>query len=178
MWWSQLSVAPGAARVYLSAWSGELAIWDLVGDQVVPVRWNLQIGPVTTLALAPDGRNLAVGLRDGSIVLVETVQGAVTARLRAPAGSDDEDAITSLAFSPDGQRLACGTRQGAVEIWRPGQSETRARQVRLPGHRGAVLTLAFDAQGRQLATGGEDKNVRVWRLAELESELAVLGLGW
>lgn len=71
---------------------------------------------VTSIAYRPDGEQIALGLTDGSIHLLDS--DSVTKRAVFSPNSVDGDAILSLAFSPDGKRLACGTRRGDVHLWK------------------------------------------------------------
>ncbi|MCI0464730.1 MAG: hypothetical protein L0Z62_48015 [Gemmataceae bacterium] len=65
-----------------------------------------------SLALAPDGKRLAVGLADGKVEVWDTVEGKRLAVLDSSARLG----VRSLAFSPDGTRLAAtGLRE--VDVW-------------------------------------------------------------
>jgi tricorn protease len=60
-----------------------------------------QIGLVSNLTAAPDGRSVAVATRDGRLCVVDTSSGAVT---EVTASTDGE--VTGLAWSPDSAWLA------------------------------------------------------------------------
>jgi WD40 repeat protein len=170
-------VSPAGDRVYLTTFGGDaLSIWSLEGDVVRPLDWSgIPRKDVTSLAVSPDGGLLALGGREGVVVLVDTVRETVKTRLTPPSQEDEGD-VRSLAFSPLGDELAVGTQRGTIRLWKVGDIFTPL--VRLPGHRGTVSNLAYDAGARRLASGSQDKTVVVWDLKLVRDELAKLGLDW
>jgi WD40 repeat protein len=59
-------------------------------------------GLVSSLAFSPDGRILAVGAGDGTIVLWDVATGEALGR---PLSGHDEDEVEAIAFGPDGRTL-------------------------------------------------------------------------
>lgn len=110
-----------------------------------------------SLATSPDGRTAAVGRRDGTILLVDLIQGAQRNILRGHTGY-----VSAVAFSPDGRTLASGGMDGNVRIWEP----EAARALRFVGTQpSAVHSLAFSKIGT-LASAGEGV-MAVWDLQPL-----------
>src|SRR5262249_49670680 len=70
------------------------------------------------IAWSPDGRYLAGGAEDGSVLLWDVVTGKSQI---APAGH--EGAVTGLAFSPTGKLLATCGGDGQVKLWDPDTAE-------------------------------------------------------
>ena len=68
----------------------------------------------------PDGSPLALGTRDGRILIIET--DLLTIRLDFDAHAD---AVTSLAWMPDGERLVSGSLDGLVRVWDPRSTRER-----------------------------------------------------
>jgi WD40 repeat protein len=64
------------------------------------------------LALAPDGRSLALGDNDGSVRVLETITGNKRLRFVGHRG-----AVKTVAFTPDGTRLASGSVDTTVLLW-------------------------------------------------------------
>ncbi len=171
--WRDVAISPEGDRLYLaSLTTQEVTGWAIRGDRLERLPWTPD-GKFQCLALAPDGRTLAVGDRAGIVLLLDPADGHTVHRLGPPQG-DPAAPVGSLAFSPDGAGLAVATRD-QVRLWSlAGPVPTPF--VRLPGHRGLILSLAYDPRGHLLATGGEDKIVRVWDLDRVRRELARLGL--
>jgi serine/threonine protein kinase/WD40 repeat protein len=181
--WKQAVVSSTGARLYAFSWTEELHAWQLVGNRAQPLGWKLPPLDPTVLALSPDGATLAVGQREGGLVLIDTRSGQIRDRYTTLGGVDEP--ITALAFAPQQPVLAVGTKSGAVWLAHlPNEAGTTKSAaaaeppLRLPGRHGDVLALAFDNTGRHLATASEDKSVEVWDLQRLARELERLGMKW
>jgi signal transduction histidine kinase len=68
-----------------------------------------------TVAIAPDGRQVAFATSPHQIALLETGTGRELVRLESPGGLP----ILSLRWSPDGEALLAMERDSSVDIWRP-----------------------------------------------------------
>jgi WD40 repeat protein len=149
-----LAVSPGGERVAAVA-RQEIRLWDLTTGRPLP---GLPVAgaAVTALGFRPDGRHLAVGLKDPPRVQVWDL---------ATAQVDNEpDGVPGvprcLAYRPDGQGLACGTAAGLARYWPLAGGKSPGRS--LVGHSGLVRALAFTADGKHLLTAGGDHTVRRW----------------
>jgi WD40 repeat protein len=112
---------------------------------------------LSTGAVSPDGRHLALAGYNRFIVLHDLATGRLVWKLE-----DLGDGVGSLAFSPDGRCLAWGGASGpAVHLV---EVATARQRYCLVGHRGGVLSLAFSADGRMLVSGGWDTTAVVWDL--------------
>jgi len=101
-----------------------------------------------------DGKLLASGSEDGSIILWEVSSHKQIGRLTGHLGT-----VTSLSFSADGTTLASGGTDRIVILW---NVKSRKQIERLTGHRGSVTSVAFSADGTLLATGSVDGTVILW----------------
>ncbi|MCS6843955.1 MAG: hypothetical protein NZ528_06470 [Caldilineales bacterium] len=140
-----------------SAGPGEIRLWDPTTGQALAAL--PEPGSVaTTLLFSPDGRTLASGHFDGSVILWEVAQRTVRQRLQA-----HNDWVLALAFSPDGANLATGSRDQTVWLWDAATGAPRLGPLR--GHNNWVTALAFSPDGRTLASGGGDGMIRLWDVA-------------
>ncbi len=67
---------------------------------------------VNSVAFSPDGRMLASGSSDRTIILWDAARGERLRTLKEHTGL-----VTSVAFSPDGRRLASGSYDRTVILW-------------------------------------------------------------
>ena len=165
-----VALSPDGRRLFLASSEG-IGAWSIDGDRLVRLPWSPP-ARLSHLAIAPDGRTLAVGDRAGAVLLIDPADGRVRHRLEA--AEEGGGFIHSLAFSPDGRELAVGSRD-QIRLWSL-EGPAPLPLARLAGHHGPVSALAYDAQGRHLASGSHDKTVKVWDLDHVRGELARLGL--
>jgi dipeptidyl aminopeptidase/acylaminoacyl peptidase len=108
---------------------------------------------ISALAFSPDGKLIAAGRSDGSLVV---------ARLTAPRPvvlTGHRFAVSDIAFSGDGKILASGSADNSILLWNP----ERGRLVgALTGHTDPVSAIAFGREGRILASTGSDSTLRLW----------------
>jgi RNA polymerase sigma factor (sigma-70 family) len=130
----------------------------------------------SVMALAPDGRRLALGMWTGHVYICDPLTGVELKRFHAadpPAkdapergylGAIDgvrEGCVNRLAFSPDGKWLGTGGSEGDVRLW---EVATCREVLRLKGHKGWVVDLAFGPDVRTLLTSSEDGQAYLWSL--------------
>lgn len=116
------------------------------------------LGREPVVAFSHDGELMAIGDRDGRLLLWEVASG----RLSRVLMEDGPVPIKALAFSADREWLAVGGENGGLYLWslhRPYAPEE------LRGHQQAVVSLAFSPDGTWLAAGEAAGSLRIWDLA-------------
>ena len=109
-------------RTLATANADEILLWDVaaiqrtISETTAPApiaRLRGHTDAVTSLAFSPDGKVLASGSADHTLLLWD-----LASRLPlGPALAGHTLPVTSVAFSPDGKRLASGSAENSVGIW-------------------------------------------------------------
>jgi WD40 repeat protein len=129
--------------------------------------WREFGAQVRRAEFSPDGKRVALAVRDGTVQIWDWTEPTAPLVLRGHGGSVD-----SVAFSPDGNRVASVGEDRTVRIW---DLASRADPVVLHGHEAGALSVAFSPDGRSLATAGTDLTIRVWDLTGQRPPVVLLG---
>jgi len=117
---------------------------------------------VMGLAFSPDGRFVATGGEDASLVIWDAADGSKA------AGAKLDDPISSLAYSPSGLYVAVATTGSSLVLWGTAEKcEVGSKEFDAP-----VLTVAI-GKSELLAAGTADKGVSLLSLPNMQ-EIACL----
>ncbi len=162
-----LALSPEGRTLAAGYQDQTIRLWDLPGrspanapgslgrpvERATPLRGH-RMSPFC-LAFAPDGRTLASGSLDNTVMLWDVATGRRKETLKGHSGS-----IFCLGFSPDGSLLASGGLDRTVKLWDVAGQD---RDV-LDAHPGGAEAITFLPDGKTLASGGRDKLVKLWEV--------------
>ena len=109
---------------------------------------------VSSVALSRDGKRIATGSTDNSVLLWDAQTGEQTAALIRHTG-----AVSSVAFSPNGERLASVSYDRTLQLW---DGHTGDPLKTLRGHVDSVYCVAYSPNGGLLASIAADSTIRLW----------------
>lgn len=141
-----------AQQLFTSAADKKVLLWDLSNRGSSPVS-NGQ-ATMRVLKLSPDGRFLAGGADNGSIMIWDVRSNEMT-----EIEDDSKNPVYSLAFNNFGTMLASGDVKGNVKLWNP---FTRKLIRNLKNHTARVVDIKFSATGDLMATASYDGNVYIF----------------
>lgn len=131
------------------------------------------------LAFSPDGKAVAVAMRDNSLMRVRPRAGTLELDQFLPVLAEGRplpegivwhelmleghaDTVRDVAFSDDGQRIASASGDQNLIVW---NAQTGNDLFTLVGHTGWVEAAAFGPQGQRLVSASRDGTLRFWNLA-------------
>ncbi len=138
---------------------------SLVGvlGEVQPIHSQQVLG----LAYSPDGRWLASGSVDKTIMLRDTATGRVKRILKGHTGS-----VTAVGFSKDSRKLVSAGQDGTLRLWSPDKDEKPTVVEAKLGHP-VILAMAVSPDGRYVAAGGASGLIKLWKWGAWENPIAI-----
>ncbi|XP_065850244.1 cell division cycle 20.2, cofactor of APC complex-like [Euphorbia lathyris] len=145
----------GSSNVLAIALGSTIYLWDASnGSTSELVTMDDEIGPVTSVNWAPDGRHLAVGLNNSEVQLWDSASNRLLRKLKGGHRSR----VGALAWN--NHILTTGGMDGQVI-----NNDVRIRSHIVEtyrGHHQEVCGLKWSTSGQQLASGGNDNLVHIW----------------
>ena len=121
------------------------------------------------LAFSADGRWLATGSHDHTILLRDAVTGRVERLLKGHTSG-----VMSVAFSKDSRTLVSAGDDGTLRLWPMDKpAEPQILQPKL----GAIRGMAVSADGRFLAAGGTNGRIHLWKWGQWDNPLEITPAG-
>ena len=141
-------------RVLITRDSGEVAELDLATGETVPVNIGGTVEGRLLAATSGDGKLIAFGRPDGSVVLQKRSTPAVSTLI------GHTGRLIALAFSPDGKRLTSLGSDGMVRFWNTGTGEEQASLLVFTRQPSALVSFLLDPA--QATREGIMANIPQW----------------
>jgi WD40 repeat protein len=149
--------SPDGKLMATSSFDLSWRLWDVATKQMIHAQTDYS-NWIWDLAFSPDGRYLAVGAGDDSVMQLWDV----TARQLLQTFAGHTQDILAIEFSPDGQQLATGSADRTIKIW---DVAAGTLLQTLSGHLDRVNSLSYSPDGRSLVSGSDDERIDIWDLA-------------
>jgi len=133
--------------------SSTVQVIDTV-QKTIAHSFDLLTGTAHSLALAPNGQFVAIGMANGQIEVWDVVTGQ-----RRHVLNGHTARVVSVAFSPDSRWLASGSEDAKARIW---QLDSGEEVFVLEANRLSVTALAFTSDAKVLAAGNADGSIQLW----------------
>lgn len=146
----------------IASWSDEIP--------AMPVLYFNHGSIATSATYFPNGRRIAVGCRDGSIVLWDLQSGAVQ---QTKMSHDNE--IFRIAISPDGSKLMTGCLSGAAQLWNVSTEQPIGPAIR---HAARVTAVGFTPNNQLAYTSSWDQSSRWFNSESGELVRQQQHMGW
>ncbi len=156
---TDLSWSPSGLYFASSSLDGTVRIWDRTNDNVI--RCKLDRGPLYAVAWSPGDDMIATGCDDGTVVLLNTLDGSVQSVYRSHT-----DAVTAVDWSPDNMSVVSGSRDTILQAW---DIVSRQPQV-YTGHSGAISAVSWSHVGVQILSSSWDTTIQLWNASENSHE--------
>lgn len=133
-------------------------LWDFNTGEVVKTfeeDYDTIIG-ISSVALSPDGKSLAVGTHSKRMHIYDIERGALVAICE-----DSSRNYVKIAISPDSKLLASimNDFNNQFRVWDYRGAELKHN---LSGHRHSVWAVAFHPDNKVMASGSRDRRVKLW----------------
>jgi len=143
-----------------------ITLWKLKNrEKLNTVPINEHFNPVYTTAFSPDGKYLASGSSDSSVVFWAVENQQPPKALTEPL-KEHTAWVDAVAFSPNGKILASASDDLTIILWDVSDPNKPLKLRVLSGHNAWISSVAFSSDGNTLASGSTDYTVILWDVSD------------
>jgi WD40 repeat protein len=141
----------------LPTYAAEIGLFGAYEASGQPIRTlRGHTGPVTGVAMCPDGRTILSCGVDHTLRVWDIITGRT---VRVLVGHSA--AVGCVAVSPDGHTAISGDNQGTIKVW---NLATGGEIWTLTGHTDAMSAITFASDGLTALSGSNDGSLKLWDL--------------
>ena len=149
-----IALSPDGQNFFARSSSGSASqLWNVSTGKLIR-RFDAK-SSINDVAISPDGKILATGIRDNAIKLWNVSTGQLIHTLTGHAGE-----VHSVAFSPDGKTLASASQDGTIKLWDVSTGKLTSTFTQTQ----RVWSVAFSPDGKTLASASQDGTIKIWRV--------------
>ena len=168
---NSIAFGPDNKSIYITGSKNTIEYWNLETFGFMVMATNNS--KINSLAISPDGVNLAGGTDDGQLIVWKTKGEVISKTIH----SDSKRQIYSVAFSPDGKYLASGDIKGDITLF---STDTFGIVSIIPGSSARITDIQFSPDSKTLAASSFSGMVFNWELEDLTNPPIVMddNNGW
>ena len=156
-WVNSIAFSSDSTQLAASS-STMLIVWDTTtGGELLSIKDAFQ-----SVAVSPDGTQLAAGTISGAIKVYDATTGSQLLQLSGHSAN-----VLAVKFSPDGTQIASASQDRTAIIW---DSITGQALLILAGHTDGLPYVDFSPDGKSVATASWDGTARIWDIASSGSK--------
>ncbi|SDA94525.1 WD domain-containing protein, G-beta repeat-containing protein [Algoriphagus alkaliphilus] len=141
-------------EIFVGTGDGLLIVVD-IEERSFKKHIKLSSKSIRVMSIAPVKRQLAIGLSDHSIKILDLANNfQPIANLVGHTNS-----VFALSYSPDEENLVSGGRDAHMKFW---NSDNYTLSENIVAHMYAINYLSFKEDGKFLVTCSMDKSIKVW----------------
>nr|XP_034966373.1 echinoderm microtubule-associated protein-like 6 [Zootoca vivipara] len=167
-----LAVHPKKPLVVTGSDDRSVRLWSLA-DHALIARCNMEEA-VRSVSFSPDGSQLALGMKDGSFIVLRVRDMTEVVHIK-----DRKEVIHEMKFSPDGCYLAVGSNDGPVDIYAVAQRYKKTGECNKSSSFITHIDWSLDSKFLQTNDGaGERFFYRMPSGKHLTSKDEIKGIHW
>src|SRR5690606_6192225 len=145
-------------EAYIGTGDGVLIVVD-INSKSIKKHIKLSAKSIRVMSLAKDKRQLAVGLSDNTVKILDLSDNFhPLANLTGHTNS-----VFALSYAPDESILVSAGRDARLKFW---ETDPYSLQENIVAHMYAINYLYFKEDGNLLVTCSMDKSIKIWDTAE------------
>lgn len=149
---ADIVMSDDSTTIASGAQDGKVNAWAVRSGKLLQ---SLSLGknPVTSVAIAPDGKTIIWGNQKNQVIVWDTLHKEPT-ELGKHQGT-----VNDVKLSQDGRMIASAGDDAVIQLW---DLPSRKLKYTLIGHQASLNKMLFSKDDKYLFSTGKDKTIRIW----------------